>query len=166
MGLLLTSGPMNSEEIASLARNRTLSFYHTHTGERLQVVYFRGGQYVDAALERINHFLRDFRTGGIARIEPATLDIIHELKRRVDYRGDVHIVSAYRSPKTNEMLRKKGTGVASKSKHLEGRAIDMRFPGVDTAVLRDLAMALEKGGVGYYRESDFIHVDNGRVRYW
>ena len=145
---------------------RELAFYHTHTGERLDVVYATGGRYDASALERINRFLRDFRTGDVADIDPATLDIIYELKQRAGYRGPVHIVSAYRSPATNEMLRQRSSGVARKSQHLEGRAVDLRFPGVDTARLRDLARALKRGGVGYYGDSDFIHVDSGRVRYW
>lgn len=145
---------------------REIALYHTHTGERLSVVYAWGDRYDAAALARINRFLRDFRTGDVADIDPATLDIIHELKRRAGYRGDVHIVSAYRSSATNEMLRRSGSGVARNSQHLEGKAIDLRFPGIETARLRDLARSLKRGGVGYYRDSDFIHVDSGRVRYW
>ena len=145
---------------------RALSFFHTHTGERLDVVYFRAGQYSEPVLDRISHFLRDFRTNDVTTIDRRTLDIVHELKRQLDYRGDIHIVSAYRSEKTNEMLRKNGSGVAKKSQHLVGKAIDFRLPGVDTSKLRDMAKALRRGGVGYYRKSDFIHVDSGRVRYW
>ena len=145
---------------------RELSFFHTHTGERLDIVYFRQGKYAEKALTNVNFFLRDFRTGDVAAIDRNTLDIVYELKRQLNYQGDVHIVSAYRSPKTNEMLRKKGSGVAKKSQHLEGKAIDFRLPGVDTAKLRDLAKAMRRGGVGYYHDSDFIHVDSGRVRYW
>jgi uncharacterized protein YcbK (DUF882 family) len=145
---------------------RQLAFYHTHTGERLQVVYRRGEDYLDDALKRVDRFLGDFRTGDVKPIDPATLDIIYELRELAGYGGEVHIISAYRSPVTNEMLRQSGRGVARKSQHLEGRAIDIRFPGVDTAQLRDLAKSMRRGGVGYYRDSDFIHVDSGRVRYW
>ena len=145
---------------------RALSFFHTHTGERLDIVYFRRGEYSEDALSRINFFLRDFRTGDVATIDRRTLDIVHDLTRQLSYQGDVHIVSAYRSPTTNEMLRKKSSGVAKKSQHLEGKAIDFRFPGVDTTKLRDIAKTLQRGGVGYYDKSDFIHVDSGRVRYW
>ena len=145
---------------------RSLSFFHTHTGERLEIVYFRQGQYSEDALARINVFLRDFRTGDVASIDRRTLDIVHDLTQQLSFQGEVHIVSAYRSPKTNEMLRKKSKGVAKKSQHLEGKAIDFRFPGVDTAKLRDIAKTLQRGGVGYYDKSDFIHVDSGKVRYW
>lgn len=145
---------------------RRLSFYHTHTGERLDVVYYREGHYAEEALAQINHFLRDFRTGDAASVDPATLDIVYTVRQRAGFEGEVHIVSAYRSEKTNEMLRAQGSGVAKKSQHLLGKAIDFRLPGIDTARLRDIALSLKQGGVGYYRESDFIHVDSGRVRRW
>jgi uncharacterized protein YcbK (DUF882 family) len=147
---------------------RSIALYHTHTGERLEVVYFRNGQYREAALAKINHLLRDFRTGDKAEVDPRTLDIVHDVQQRVGYKGEVHIVSAYRSEKTNEMLRQRSanSGVARKSQHIEAKAIDFRLPGVDTRRVRDVAVNLQRGGVGYYRKSDFIHVDSGRVRYW
>lgn len=145
---------------------RSIAFYHTHTGERLEVVYFSDGRYRDNALHQINHFLRDFRTGDMAEVDPATLDIVHAVQQQAGHEGEVHIVSAFRSPKTNEMLRAKSSGVAKKSQHIEGRAIDFRLPGINTSVVRDIARSLKRGGVGYYRSSDFIHVDSGRVRYW
>jgi uncharacterized protein YcbK (DUF882 family) len=148
--------------------DRSIAFYHTHTGERLDVVYFSNGQYRESALQQINHFLRDFRTGDMAEVDPKTLDIVHDVQKKAGYQGEVHIVSAYRSEKTNEMLRGKSasSGVAKKSQHIEAKAIDFRFPGVDSARIRDIARALQRGGVGYYRQSDFVHVDSGRVRYW
>jgi uncharacterized protein YcbK (DUF882 family) len=145
---------------------RSIAFYHTHTGERLEVVYYSAGHYRKTALDQINHFLRDFRTGDMASVDPATIDIVHAVQQHADHQGEVHIVSAYRSKTTNEMLRRKGTGVARKSQHIEAKAIDFRLPGVDTAAIRDIARALKRGGVGYYRQSDFIHVDSGRVRFW
>ncbi len=147
---------------------RSIALYHTHTGERLKVVYYRDGQYRTDALAKINYFLRDFRTGDKAEVDPTTLDIVHAVQQRVGYKGEVHIVSAYRSEKTNEMLRQRSanSGVAKKSQHIEAKAIDFRLPGVDTARVRDVAINLQRGGVGYYRKSDFIHVDSGRVRYW
>ena len=175
--LMLPAAPCHTSEQLAMAekaefveqdqdRQRALRFFHTHTGERLDVVYFRSGEYSEPALDRISHFLRDFRTGDVTMIDRTTLDIVYELTRKLDYQGDIHIVSAYRSEKTNDMLRKKGRGVAKKSQHLVGKAIDFRLPGVDTAKLRDTAKALRRGGVGYYRKSDFVHVDSGRVRYW
>lgn len=147
---------------------RSIALYHTHTGERLKVVYYRDGRYREDALDKINHFLRDFRTGDKAEVDPTTLDIVHDVQQGVGYKGEVHIVSAYRSEKTNEMLRQRSasSGVAKKSKHIEAKAIDFRLPGVDTRRVRDVAVNLGRGGVGYYRKSDFIHVDSGRVRYW
>ncbi len=145
---------------------RSIAFYHTHTGERLEVVYYSAGHYQQTALDQINYFLRDFRTGDMATVDPDTIDIVHAVQQRAGHQGAVHIVSAYRSKKTNEMLRSKGTGVARKSQHIEARAIDFRLPGVDTAAIRDIARALKRGGVGYYQKSDFIHVDSGRVRFW
>ena len=145
---------------------RSIAFYHTHTAERLEVVYYRAGHYQQGALDQINHLLRDFRTGDMAAVDPDTIDIVHAVQQRAGHRGEVHIVSAYRSKNTNEMLRSKGTGVARKSQHIEAKAIDFRLPGVDTAAIRDIARALKRGGVGYYQQSDFIHVDSGRVRFW
>ncbi|MDY0013529.1 MAG: DUF882 domain-containing protein [Rhodocyclaceae bacterium] len=153
------------------ARARTmgdcqLSFRHTHTDERLQVVYRSGGQYQPAALAEVNHLLRDFRTGQVSPIDPALLDILHALGGACGGQT-FEIISGYRSPATNGMLKKTGGGgVATHSLHMEGRAIDVRMPGVDTARLRDAALALGLGGVGYYPAENFLHVDTGRVRAW
>ena len=148
--------------------DRQLSFYHTHTGERLDVVYARDGRYVPSALEEINNFLFDFRTGDVAEMDPQLLDLIYDVREALSSDGTYQVVSAYRSPKTNEMLRGKSqkSGVAKNSQHLLGNAIDVRLRGFDTAMLREVALSLELGGVGYYKESDFVHVDTGRVRHW
>jgi uncharacterized protein YcbK (DUF882 family) len=145
---------------------RQLDFYHTHTKESLAIVYHDGNDYIAAALEQINHFLSDFRTGAVHAIDPATLDILFTLRTELGGEDTFEIISAYRSPETNTMLRKQGRGVAKRSQHLEGKAIDVRLRGVHTARLRDAAIKLQLGGVGYYRESDFVHVDSGRVRTW
>lgn len=145
---------------------RALALYHTHTGERLRVTYAANGSYLPEALEEIDHFLRDFRTGDVHRIDPRLLDILHELRRRAGERGTYEIISAYRSPQTNEMLRARSDGVATRSLHMEGRAMDVRLVGAPLDRLRDEALALEAGGVGYYPASEFIHVDTGRVRRW
>lgn len=143
-----------------------LCFRHTHTDESLRVVYRSGGMYVPSALERIDWLMRDFRTGDVARIDPRLLDILHTL-RTVCGGESFEIISAFRSPATNERLHQAdGRGVATRSLHMDGRAIDVRMPGFDTAALRDAALALQAGGVGYYRESDFVHLDTGRVRHW
>lgn len=147
---------------------RHLSFYHTHTGKRLNIVYARNGAYDQKALNRINNFLSDFRTGDIVKMDPELLDLIYEVRSALGSGGAYHVVSAYRSPETNEMLRgrSKKSGVAKKSQHLLGKAIDVRLEGVETRALRDQALALRRGGVGYYEASDFVHLDTGRVRSW
>jgi uncharacterized protein YcbK (DUF882 family) len=165
--LLLTLVLLLSRTPADAAGNqRQLDFYHTHTKESLAIVYHDGSDYIAAALEQINHFLNDFRTGAVHTIDPATLDILFTLRTELGGEDTFEIISAYRSPETNTMLRKQGRGVAKRSQHLEGKAIDVRLRGVDTARLRDAAIKLQLGGVGYYRESDFVHVDSGRVRTW
>ena len=145
---------------------RELSFYHTHTHQNLDVVYYQNGEYVESALDEINHFLADFRTGDIAEMDPKLLDILYDLRNELDSDGIYEVISAYRSQKTNEMLRSKSGGVARKSQHLLGNAIDVRLRGVPTAELRDTAFAMKRGGVGYYEKSDFVHLDTGRVRRW
>ena len=147
---------------------RELSFYHTHTGKRLDVVYSRNGDYVASALDEINHFLFDFRTGDAAEMDPELLDLIYDVREALGSDATYQVISDYRSPKTNEMLRgqSQNSGVAKKSQHLLGKAIDVRLEGVKTATLRDQALAMKRGGVGYYEASDFVHMDTGRPRSW
>jgi uncharacterized protein YcbK (DUF882 family) len=167
LGITLTSfSTLSQGTLASEARE--LSFYHTHTGKRLNVVYWEDGRYVDTALDKINHFLADFRTGDTAVMDRELLDLIYDVRDSLGGDGTYQIISAYRSPKTNEMLRNRSasTGVAKKSQHLLGKAIDVRLEGVPTAQLRDAALRLQRGGVGYYETSDFVHMDTGRVRRW
>jgi uncharacterized protein YcbK (DUF882 family) len=148
------------------AAPRRLAFHHTHTGEVLDVEYSEAGRYIPDALLTINHLLRDFRSGQVHPIDPALLDVLHTLRQQVGGRAPFEIISAFRSPDTNAMLASNGSGVATKSLHLSGRAIDIRLPGVATADLRDAGRRLRAGGVGYYPDSDFVHIDTGRVRYW
>ena len=145
---------------------RQLSLYHTHTSESLTVTYYREGQYVPSALAELNHFLRDFRTDDVANMDPALFDILFDIQIESGSTGTYQIISAYRSPATNKMLRNKSNGVARNSQHLLSKAIDVRLTDIDTADLRDVALSLQRGGVGYYKESDFVHVDTGRVRRW
>ena len=145
---------------------RRLRFYHTHTGEKLDLVYHENGAYVPNALDEINHVLRDFRSNDVFPIDPTLLDFLHAARNRVGSAGSFEIISAYRSPATNEMLRKRGGGVAQKSQHLKGKAIDVRLTDVATADLRQASLDLARGGVGYYPKSDFVHLDTGRVRWW
>jgi uncharacterized protein YcbK (DUF882 family) len=145
---------------------RSISFVHTHTGEKLTSVYWKEGQYQSQVLEQVNHLLRDFRTNEIHAMDPALLDVLFELRTKVGSRRAFHVISAYRSPKTNEMLRRSSSGVAEHSMHMLGKAIDVRLESFPTERLAEVARALRRGGVGYYRASDFVHVDTGRVRYW
>jgi uncharacterized protein YcbK (DUF882 family) len=145
---------------------KTLSFYNTHTGEELEVVYWSRGKYRKQALADIDQILRDHRTGEVKTIDARLLDLVHALGESLGARGPVHVISGYRSPKTNALLRAGGHGVASKSLHLEGKALDLRVPGLDLRDLHRAAVALKGGGVGYYPGPNFIHIDVGRVRYW
>jgi uncharacterized protein YcbK (DUF882 family) len=145
---------------------RSLSFYHTHTGRQLRLTYAEGGQHIPEALDEVKDFLRDFRTGEAHPIDPELLDLLHQLRQKAGGRGTYEIISAFRSPHTNEMLRSNSGAVAQRSLHMEGKAIDVRLRGVPTRDLREHALSLKAGGVGYYQRSDFIHVDTGRVRFW
>lgn len=151
---------------AFASQPRALSFYHTHTAERLKITYAERGRVLPEALDEISRFLRDFRSGEAHPIDPGLLDTLHQLQQLTGGRGPYEIISAYRSPQTNEMLRTNSTGVAQRSLHMEGRAMDVRLRGVATSELRRAALGLQAGGVGYYPDSDFVHVDTGRVRYW
>ncbi len=145
---------------------RSLGFKHRHTGEELSVVYWAGGRYLPDALAEIDHLLRDFRTGEVMPIDRGLLDLLHLLRRDLDSSAPFHVISGYRSPATNKMLAKKGGGVARKSLHMRGRAIDVDLPGRDIAALHRAAKSLKLGGVGYYPKPGFVHLDVGRVRYW
>jgi uncharacterized protein YcbK (DUF882 family) len=145
---------------------RALRFEHTHTGERLALTYAWGETYLPEALQSVNVFLRDFRNGEVHAIEPGLLDQLHLLAEVSTTREPFQVISGYRSPATNHMLREGGHGVATHSLHLEGRAIDIRVADVALADLHAAALSLRAGGVGYYASSDFIHIDTGRVRRW
>lgn len=143
-----------------------LSFLHTHTGERLDIVYAENGAYIPAALQAINRLLRDFRSDTVHPIDPALLDILHGVRERFGGRGHFEVISGFRSAATNAMLHRQTSGVASNSLHLYGRAIDVRLSGTPTRQLQRAALAMERGGVGFYPGSDFVHLDTGRVRAW
>lgn len=154
------------ESFAALAKTDHMSFHHTHTGERLHVNYSCDEGCTSLTLDKFNNFLRDFRTGDIHPIDPDLLDILYAIREKTGSRGVIEIISGYRSPQTNKMLRSASSGVAKKSLHMKGKALDIRLTGLDTARLRDAAISLRRGGVGYYAKSDFVHIDTGRFRTW
>ena len=165
LGLVAAGAALKPANVRA-ADARQLSFYHTHTRRSLDVVYYANGEYVDSALDDINRFLKDFRTGDVTEMNPQLLDLLHDLRSELGSEAAFEVISAYRSPKTNEMLRATTSGVAKRSKHLTGNAIDVRLRGIQTATLRDTAVRMQRGGVGFYEESDFVHVDTGPVRSW
>lgn len=143
-----------------------LSFFNVHTGEAIRTCYHSNGKLIDGAIKHINHNMRDYRTGAIRSFDPKLLDLLDCIVSKVPPRAPIRIISGYRSPSTNAALRKITKGVSPKSRHMEGRAIDIRHPGYDTSVIRDLAIQQKSGGVGYYPKSDFIHLDTGPVKFW
>lgn len=152
--------------LAAAEAPRSLSLLNLHTGEVLKATYFEDGAYVPDALAAMDHLLRDFRTGDVHPIAPGLLDLVETLHAKVEANQTVHVISGYRSPRTNEALHERSAGVATHSLHMQGEAMDIRIPGVELARLRDAALDLRRGGVGYYPGSDFVHVDIGRVRRW
>jgi uncharacterized protein YcbK (DUF882 family) len=145
---------------------RSLAFLNLHTGERLKTTYWAGGDYVPGALDEINHILRDFVVNEVAPIDVRLLDLLVALRAKMQSTEPFEIISGYRSPQTNAMLRAKSNGVAKHSLHMKAMAIDIHLPGRDLASLRNAALDLQMGGVGYYPASNFIHVDVGPVRHW
>lgn len=164
--VLIGIAPRRAAGVLAGPPERSLAFYNLHTGEGLKTVYWARGKYVSQALAEINHILRDYRTGETKAMDVRLLDLLHEIAAKLDTRQPFHIISGYRSPATNAMLRQRTSGVAEHSQHMEGKAADIRVPGLDLLALRRLAAALHEGGVGFYPRSGFVHVDVGRVRSW
>ncbi len=152
---------------ASVPASRALAMAHTHTREHLDLVYAVEERYVPAALGSLNHFLRDHYSGQVGVMDPRVFDLLHRVRQLLGSERPFEVISGYRDPHTNERLRQtRGGGVARRSLHMDGRAIDVRLPGVPLADLRDAALSLRSGGVGYYPGSQFVHLDTGRVRSW
>lgn len=145
---------------------RSVSFCHTHTGERLSIAYFRSGSYIPGACEKLNLLLRDFRNNKICTIDVRLFDMLYDLSLSLNPGGVFEIISGYRSSETNAVLRKRSSGVASQSLHMQGKAIDVRLTGTPLDRLKSAALSLARGGVGYYPKSGFVHLDTGRVRHW
>lgn len=152
---------------ARASAQRALALVHTHTHERTDIVYAIGEQYVPAALGALNRFLRDHHTGDVGHIDPQLFELLHRVRQVLGAGQAYEVISGYRCPTTNAQLRQtRGGGVARHSLHMEGRAIDVRLPGVPLPELRDAALALRAGGVGFYPREQFVHLDVGRVRHW
>ncbi|WP_457598976.1 DUF882 domain-containing protein [Hydrogenimonas sp.] len=145
---------------------KTLALYNIHTSERVEATYWAEGGYIEEEIVALNRLLRDFRTGEVHPIDPRLFDLLHDLGSAFGRSAPFQVISGYRSPKTNDTLRRSTSGVAKRSLHMQGRAIDINLPGVELDRLRLAARNLRRGGVGFYPKSGFIHVDTGRVRYW
>ena len=145
---------------------RALSFYNIYTQEELDIVYWFEGKYLPDALARINHILRDLRTGKVKDIDNSLLDLLYGIQKKLKSRDPFNVVSGYRTPKSNAILRKRRKGVAINSLHMYGKAVDINLPGYSLGALRRVAINLRHGGVGYYPYSKFVHLDVGEVRNW
>lgn len=145
---------------------KTLSLYNIHTGENINTTYWADGSYIPDALSQMNHLLRDYRTNAATDMDTELFDLLYSIRTNLDTTKPFNVISGYRSPTTNAMLNSHSSGVAKKSLHMQGKAMDISLPGRDLCELRKIAMNLKQGGVGYYPTSDFVHVDVGRVRYW
>jgi len=151
---------------ASQSATDWLELHNTHTGETLRVTFRNSAGFVPSALEQLDRIRFDQRSGEHRAMDPQLFVLLADLAAAADVEPRYEIISGYRSPTTNEKLRSNGGGQAKNSQHIQGKAIDVRLKGVSTTRLRDLARALQRGGVGYYPKSDFVHVDTARVRYW
>ena len=149
-----------------LEQSKTLAFNNLHTGEKLRTEFWAEGKFIPEALVQINRVLRDHRTNEVSAIDPTLLDLLHALQRNTGIRESFHVISGYRSPASNAKLRAHSGGVANRSLHMSGKAIDIALPGCNLADLHKAALSLRAGGVGYYPASGFVHVDTGRVRQW
>jgi uncharacterized protein YcbK (DUF882 family) len=143
-----------------------LSFRHRHTDEVLNTVYYANGRYIPGALKEVNWLLRDFRSDEVKEIDPRLLDLLYAVHQRLEASQPFEIYSAYRSPATNAMLRREGWGVARNSLHMQGMAVDINLPGWEARHIGNCALSLQRGGVGFYRRSNFVHLDVGEVRTW
>ena len=166
--LLLLAGAGSVHDATALGETRTLSFHHTHSNEDLTVTFKRDGRYDEDALKELNHFLRDWRSQDQIAMDRRLFDIIWEVYRDVDGKQPIQIISSYRSPATNAMLRRRSSGVARFSQHMLGHAMDFFIPGIPLEQIRYAGLRLQRGGVGFYPTSGspFVHLDTGSVRHW
>lgn len=173
IGLLLVSGPVIFRPKSVLAAvadlttmERSLSLYNPNTKEDFNGIYWRDGGYIGDALSDLNHIMRDIRTDDVKQIDTHLLDLLTAISIKLKPKEPFHVISGYRSPETNAILRKRGRGAAKNSYHIKGQAVDIRLPGFRTSLLRRTAYELKGGGVGYYPYRRFVHIDVGPVRYW
>jgi uncharacterized protein YcbK (DUF882 family) len=152
--------------VLAAAGERKLKLRNLHTGEKIKATYWEDGKYISETMRDVAHLLRDHRTGDKHRIDAGLMDILYDLQLRIGNKKEFHVISGYRSPKTNRMLNSRSKGVAKKSLHMRGRAIDIRLPGTELRHLRKAALSMKAGGVGYYPQANFLHVDTGRFRTW
>lgn len=167
--MILFSSPSAAGDLSDLSATQEhhLRLYHTHTGEHIDIVYRRGNQYLPEAEAKLDYFLRDHRTGDVKHYDPHVFDILSDLAATIGHpNAEIDVICGYRTPWSNQFLRAHSAGVAKNSQHMQAHAIDIRIRGVDTLTLRNAALALGRGGVGYYPRSAFVHVDTGRVRTW
>jgi uncharacterized protein YcbK (DUF882 family) len=166
--LLLVFGCRSLQTAAADGETRSLTMHHTHTGEDISITYKRNGRYDDAALQKLNWFLRDWRRDQSTKMDPRLFDVVWEVYHDLDAKAPINIISAYRSPETNSMLRHRGRGVAQYSQHMVGHAMDFFIPGVPLEQIRHAGLRLQRGGVGFYPTSGspFVHLDTGSVRHW
>lgn len=165
-GLVVTSCAPTIALASYPEEPRSLALTHLHTREALETCYFDGAEYVSKELRRINHLCRDFRRNEVHPMDKRLFDHISQIQSELGVETEVQIISGYRSPATNEALRSRSDGVAKKSYHMLGQALDFRLDGVELKRVRDIARELDFGGVGYYPRSNFVHIDTGPVRYW
>jgi uncharacterized protein YcbK (DUF882 family) len=165
-GICIWPPPLRANTWDLLVPARALSFRNLHTEESVETVYWSQGRYLPGGLEAIDYILRDHRTGESHSTDTELLDVLYAIRTTLAARQPFHIISGYRSPRTNAFLCESGRGVARNSLHVQGKAADIRIPGIDLSLVRDVARSLKQGGVGYYPSSNFVHVDVGRVRYW
>jgi len=159
------SAPLEPPKL-DLTSPRTLSMTNVNSGESINVTYWSNGTYHRDALDQLNHFLRDVKTGEQTEMDPHVLDVLWHTEQIVGFHGTVEILSAYRSPETNAWLASVSSGVAQDSQHINGNAMDIRMPGVPVYKIRQAALSLHMGGVGFYPRSGFVHIDTGPIRHW
>jgi uncharacterized protein YcbK (DUF882 family) len=163
---VLSFSPFAAAAASRVYGERAISLLNLHTGESLSTIYWQDGRYIPESLRRINKNLRDWRNEKQTVIEPSLIDLLHDLRRRLETRTSVHVISGYRSPETNRSLRRASTQVARNSLHMKGEAIDVVLPDRDLRAIRRVALEMQRGGVGYYPRSGYVHLDVGPVRTW